>query len=278
MSIKTYLRRGISYVLHGQTEKRIISDLHIHYFSPAHKLEGKKIIVTGASRGLGYAMAKRFVDEGAQVLITGRNEESLKKVSEELHCFYQILDMNDVKQFEPFIIKAADQLHGLDILVNNAGISLHEKDYNYVTPESFDSQINTNLRGPFFLTQQFVQYLQNENKQGSVLFISSETGTTVDLRPYGWTKAAINSMVQGLAYRFRNEGIRINAICPGVTASDMTGYKADGNLYEAGIHNRIYLPEEIAETAVFILSETSKLLNGQILVCNEGRTINARWK
>lgn len=279
MSIKTYLKRGISYVIHGQPRvTQAYSQLNIHYLSPAQKLAGKRIIVTGGTRGLGYAMAKRFVGEGAQVLITGRNSELLKTVSETLHCFYQTLDMNDVEQFQSFILEAADKLHGLDCLVNNAGISLHEKDYNHVTPESFDAQINTNFRGPFFLTQQFVQYLHNEKQQGSVLFISSETGTTVDIRPYGWTKAAINSMVQGLAYRFKNEGIRINAICPGVTASDMTGYKADGNLYVTGINNRIYLPEEIAETAVFILSDVSKLLNGQILVCNEGRTINARWK
>jgi len=278
MSLKTYLRRGISYVLHGPIENKIISDLHIHYTSPSQRLDGKKIIITGGSRGLGNAMAKRFVAEGAQVLITGRNEETLKKVSEELNCQYQVLDINNIELFHSFITTASIKLSGLDILVNNAGISLHEKDYNYVTPESFDAQISTNLRGPFFLTQQFVQYLQNEKKHGNILFISSETGTTVDLRPYGWTKAAINSMIQGLAYRFKNEGIRVNAICPGVTASDMTGYKADGNLYATGINNRVYLPEEIAETAVFILSDASKLLNGQILVCNEGRTINARWK
>lgn len=278
MSIKTYLKRGFSYVLHGQKESKIVSDLHIHYSLPSQRLEGKRIIITGGGRGLGYAMAKRFVCEGAQVLISGRNEELLKKASCELHCFYQLLDMNDVGMFQSFILEAANKLHGLDILVNNAGISLHEEDFNYVTPDSFDAQINTNLRGPFFLTQQFIQYLYNEKISGSVLFISSETGTTVDIRPYGWTKAAVNSMVEGLAYRFKNEGIRVNAICPGVTASDMTGFKADGNLYAMGINKRIYLPEEIAETAVFILSDSSQLLNGQILVCNEGRTINARWK
>lgn len=278
MSIRTYIKRGLYYVLKGHTENKIISDVHIHYSSPSQRLHGKKIIITGGGRGLGYAMAKRFVSEGAQVLISGRNEELLKKASDELHCFYQVLDMNHVDQFLSFIQEAANRLDGLDILVNNAGISLHEKDYDFVTPESFDSQINTNLRGPFFLTQQFVQYLHNEKKNGSVLFISSETGTTVDLRPYGWTKAAINSITQGLAYRLKKDGIRVNAICPGVTASDMTGYKADGNLYAAGTDYRIYLPEEIAETAIFILSDTSKLLTGQILVCNEGKTINARWK
>ena len=81
MSLKTYLKRGISYVLHGPIENKIISDLHIHYTSPSQRLDGKKIIITGGSRGLGNAMAKRFVAEGAQVLITGRNEETLKNTS-----------------------------------------------------------------------------------------------------------------------------------------------------------------------------------------------------
>ena len=102
---------------------------------------------------------------------------------------------------------------------------------------------------------------------------------TVDDRPYGLTKAAMNSLVQGLAYRFVSEGYRINAIAPGVTASDMTGVKVDENLYCYNkVTNRYYLPEEVAEIACFLLSDISNALNGQILVCNEGKTINARWK
>ena len=101
---------------------------------------------------------------------------------------------------------------------------------------------------------------------------------TVDDRPYGLTKAALNSLVQGLAYRYIKYGIRMNAIAPGVTLSDMIGNKS-GNLYAPSqVTSRIYLPEEVAEIAAFLLSEESNLLNGQILVCNEGKTINARWK
>ena len=101
---------------------------------------------------------------------------------------------------------------------------------------------------------------------------------TVDERPYGLTKAALNSLVQGLAYRYVNKGYRINAVAPGVTISDMVGGDANGDLRYGNITHRYYLPEEVAEVASFLLSDASNCLNGQILVCNEGKTINARWK
>ena len=101
----------------------------------------------------------------------------------------------------------------------------------------------------------------------------------VDERPYGLTKAALNSIVQGLAYRYVNKGYRINAVATGVTVSDMVGAKADGDLTcDYNVTKRFYLPEEVAEVACFLLSDASNCLNGQILVCNEGKTINARWK
>ena len=86
-------------------------------------------------------------------------------------------------------------------------------------------------------------------------------------------------MVQGLAYLFKQEGIRVNAVAPGVTASDMTGFKVNGDLsageYAAG---RIYLPEEVAETACFLVSDASSCISGQIITCNNAQTVNARWK
>ena len=93
-------------------------------------------------------------------------------------------------------------LGGINCLVNNAGISLHEKTFFDVTPETFDAQINTNFKGAFFLTQEFVKIIQEKHNKATILFTSSETGDTMDFRPYGYTKAAVNSMVQGLAFLF----------------------------------------------------------------------------
>ena len=149
-----------------------------------------------------------------------------------------------------------------------------------ISDKQFDAQFDTNLKGSFFLTQAFIRKCSGRESEGvkNILFTSSETGVTVDERPYGLTKAAINSLVQGLAYRYVNDGYRINAVAPGVTISDMVGGDVNGNLRYGNITNRYYLPEEVAEVACFLLSDASNCLNGQILVCNEGKTINARWR
>ena len=101
----------------------------------------------------------------------------------------------------------------------------------------------------------------------------------MDFRPYGFTKAAVNSMVQGLAYLYAKNNIRVNAIAPGVTASDMTGFKTDDNLYtDYNRIGRIYLPEEVAEVASFLISDISNCVSGQIIACNNAQSVNARWK
>lgn len=279
MSIKSYITRGIKYVVHGVPVVNNITTARISYLSPNKRLKDKKILLTGGGRGVGLAMAKKFVSEGAAVLICGRNEETLEKSATDIGCKYLTLDITKVSDFNQFLEKADQMLQGANCLVNNAGISLHEKDFTQVTVESFDRQMETNIKGGFFLTQKFIQRLMDKNETGNILFISSETGDTVDERPYGWSKAAINSMVKGLAYKLAKDGFRVNAVAPGITASDMTGLKTEGNIYYSGnIVNRVYMPEEVAEVACFLLSDVSNMLNGQILVCNNGKTINARWK
>lgn len=254
---------------------------NITYNNPNQTLVGKKIIITGGGRGLGFAMAKKFKAEGAEVLIAGRNEKTLKESAEEIGCKYLVLDVQNVASFKTFINQPDELLCGVNCLVNNAGISLHEPTFLDVSEEKFDSQFDTNLKGAFFLTQSFVEKTQNRDSSitKNVLFISSETSMTVDERPYGLTKAAINSLIQGLAYRYINKGFRINGVAPGITVSDMTGHVGLDNIsLSCNMTGRFYLPEEVAEVASFMLSDSSNCLNGQILVCNEGRTINARWK
>lgn len=277
MSYKQYIKRGLKYILVGTPIQNISAN--ISYLQPDKRLSGRKIIITGGGKGLGAAMAAKFVSEGALVLISGRNEKILKEKAEQIGCQYLTLDVQKTDSLDKFIHDADRLLGGVDCLVNNAGISLHEPTFFDVTPETFDAQIATNLRGGFFLTQSFTKLLLREKRKGNVLFVSSETGETADIRPYGFTKAAINSMVQGLACLFVKDGIRVNAVAPGITASDMTGLKADGNLFlECNAANRVYLPEEVGETACFLLSNASGCISGQVIVCNNGRTINPRWK
>lgn len=270
------IKKIISFILHGAPR---LTYAKVTYLVPNNQLDGKKIIITGGGRGLGAAMAKKFVEEGASVLITGRNEDTLKKTSEEIGCSYLVLDMMSPEKFDKFISEAGSILGGLDVLVNNAGVSLHENSFFDVVPEGFDTQIDTNFKGGYFLTQVFIKKMIESGRAGNVLFISSETGETVDFRPYGFTKAAVNSMVQGLAYLYAKNNIRVNAIAPGVTASDMTGFKADSNLYtDYNRIGRIYLPEEVAEVAAFLISDISNCVSGQIIACNNAQSVNARWK
>ena len=274
--LKAKLKKFASFLLHGK-QRPVYA--RITCLEPSRKLKGKKIVVTGGGSGLGYAMAKRFVEEGAEVLITGRNIANLSKSASEVGCQYLQMDIQDVSAYDAFLEKADNLLGGINCLVNNAGISLHERTFFDVTEDSFRQQVDTNLIGTFFLTQHFAKYLLKKQAEGNILVISSETGITSDIRPYGYTKAALNSMVEGVAYMFAKQNIRINAIAPGITASKMTGRDPNGDISsKINMLGRVYLPEEVAEVAAFLLSDASSCLTGQILVCNNGKTINARVK
>lgn len=277
MSVKTYIYRVFRYIFKGVPNIKLTPT--ISYIDPSKKLEGKKIIITGGSSGIGAAMAQKFCKEGAEVLIVGRNEAKLSKVAEKTGCSYLSFDINRLSEISEFFETIEKRFGQFNTLVNNAGISLHESTFFDVTPETFDKQLTTNLEAPFFLAQEFINRLLSANEEGNILFISSETGDTVDFRPYGYTKAAINSVTKGLANLFKQQNIRINAISPGITASSMTGISANDNLYAGNYGSgRFYLPEEIAEVATFLISDASKCISGQVITCNNAQTVNPRWK
>lgn len=254
----------------------IIVKANISFLSPNKRLENKKILITGGSRGLGYAMAKKFISEGADVLITGRNIEKLQQVAEEIGCKYILFDSTDFDNIENFINEANSILGQIDVLVNNAGISLHEGNIRNVTKDSFDAQFDTNLKSVYFLSQKFLELYENNHQQnGSILFLSSERGVYVDDIPYGLIKASINSLTKGLSFLLRNCDIRINAVAPGITTTDMTGTTRD-NLYSGKYATgRYYLPEEVAEVACFLISDAAKCISGQIIGCDNGYNANS---
>ena len=252
---------------------------NIMLLEPNKRLIGKRVIITGGSRGLGFSMAKKFVAEGAKVLITGCNEQSLQSAAKEIGCMYICYDVTDFEHMDEFVSKADNMLGGANVLVNNAGISLHEGTIRNVHYEQFDRQVDVNLKGVYFLSQKFLAlYEKGQRNGGSILLLSSERGQHADDLPYGLIKAAINSLTQGLAKMLIRSNIRVNAVAPGITATNMTNRTID-NLYEENYSTgRCYLPEEVAEIACFLISDAAGCLSGQILVCNNGKSLNYRVK
>lgn len=270
------MKRAFKYILKGVPIKNVY--VNVGEISPSSRLAGKKIVITGGGRGIGLSIAQKCISEGAEVLISGRNLEILSTVSSELNCKMCQFDVTDFEHIPMFIEQCAKTLGGLDILVNNAGISLHEKNYKDVTIEGWDSQFDTNIKAPFFISKAFLEYCEKVNNDNAqLLFITSERGLYGDDIPYGLTKAAINSLTKGLSCRLIEKGIRVNAIAPGVTVSEMTGYSKTSNLLRnSTIGKRVFLAEEVAEICVFLLSDASKSISGEIIPCNQGNHLRHR--
>lgn len=145
--IKDYLKRGFLYVIKGQP--CVHTTANVVTITPSHLQDGRKIFISGGSKGIGFAMAKKFISEGAEVLIIGRSASSLSKVAEEIGCKYLAMDIANVNSIEKLYNEAERIMGGINCLVNNAGISLHEACFEEVTIDQYDSQFATNVRGVF---------------------------------------------------------------------------------------------------------------------------------
>lgn len=276
--LKRIIKRGLKYVLHGVPINYTI--VNLQQKSPTNHLKNRCVLITGGGRGLGFAVAKKCISEGSCVIITGRNEETLKNAAEELGemCYYIPLNVQNVSEIKKIFVKASNLIGGkkIDSLVSNAGVSLHEGDFRNVTEEGWDNQIDTNLKGNYFMVTEFIKYLETfEDKRGNILVVTSERSKRPDFIPYGLTKVASNSFIQAIAAKVIEEGIRLNGIAPGVTCSDMTGFSKDGNMYADWLPSkRIFMPEEVAEVANFLLSDFSSCISGEIIACDQGRYIS----
>lgn len=275
--MKDYLKRTLYWIMRGIPTKKIYAS--VYQLNANNRLKGKKVLITGGGRGLGYYIAKKLIADGAKVVIVGRNEETLKEAAKTLdNCPYIPFDIQTFSKFDELISKADELIGGgLNCLINNAGISLHEQSFEDVSLTDFDRQFNTNIKAPYFLTQSFLKYAsKHEIKDLNVVFVTSERGLYCDVLPYGLTKAAINSLTAGLARRYLLDGIRVNAIAPGVTASDMTRVDKTGDLYrERACGKRVLLPEEIAEVTSFVLSDESGCITGEVFPCNQGNHLRS---
>lgn len=274
MNLKT-LKRALRYIVKGVPTKYIT--VAIDQRISNQQLAGKNVLITGGSRGIGYYIAKQAIAEGANVLICGRNEESLKNAQNKLgyKCKTLTFDIANVSGMDSFLTEAFRLLEGrIDCLVNNAGISFHEGSFRKVTEEGFDAQFDVNFKGNYFMAKKYIEHLEaNKQNAANILFITSERGSFCTEIPYGLSKASIKSLVGSLSRNlYGKENIRVNALAPGVTASEMTGHTIDGDYSDANSPiGRIFHPAEIAEVACFLLSDNSTCISGETIHCDAGR-------
>lgn len=277
MKIVRYTKNLMKFILKGGIKRGGVTYTNISHINYGGILNGKTVLVTGGSSGIGYEIAKKCISEGANVIITGRDKTKLEKAQNELgkdKCKYIEFDMNSFDEYDKIIDKIFKLCDGkLDCLVNNAGMYIL-KEYSDCTIEDYDAIFNTNMKSIYFFTQKI---LSKFNSINNMLMISSETSLVGNDGPYGLAKATLNNYVKGLAKKLFDEGknIRVNALLPGSTISNISKYSRsfdkNNNIYDGGVlGKRILLPEEIAEVACFMLCDASNCINGQTIACNEG--------
>ena len=269
MSMKQYLYRLWQWLYKGIPVMKVNAGVTTLF--PSKQLLGRKILITGGSQGIGLQIAKRFVSEGAEVLIVGRDARKLQNAAQNIGCRYMAFDLTNIADLPNLIQEAVELLGGLDGLVNNAGICNIDNGYLNVTEQSYDEQFLLNVKSPFFLTQAFVRHCEaNKVQSASILFVTSERGLYPDDAPYGMTKAAIGNIVAGIARRFAVKGIHCNAIAPGVTADVAKKPELYDDAYLKGaVGKRYIMPQELAEVATFLMSNSSKCISGEIIPCNQ---------
>ncbi|MBO8155005.1 MAG: glucose 1-dehydrogenase [Bacillaceae bacterium] len=254
----------------------------MEHYLPSFHLKGKLAAVTGATRGIGKAIASAFAEAGADVLLISRTDSDLKEMKEELQQYgtniYTV--SGDVQHYDEIIEKIEQKKieSSIDIWVNNAGINIRSAAED-VTEEEWEQIISTNMKGAFFLTQYAARQMK-EKGYGKIINISSVAGH-VALRTgvvYAMTKAALIQMTKTLALEWGNHGIRINAIGPWYFPTTLTEKLLQDEEYVKDIVSRTPLRRigklpELAGTAVFLASEASDYITGQTIFVDGGMTI-----
>lgn len=274
--IKLYLSRAIRFVLKGEPQVFVRVDSVLQ----GRLMLGKNIIVTGASSGIGYEIAKKCLLEGGNVLCVARTEGKLIAVAEKLKVetgsdklHYLQWDIADIDVCASKCKEAIELLDfHIDCLVNSAGVT-SQVNVADCTSEQWDNIFNVNLKGLYFITSEFIKQFIKQGTGGNIVNIASQAGLNAQTRPYALTKAALIHFTLGLAKEYISHNIRVNAIAPGPTVSDMFAIDPNGNLHCNNRCKRAFRSEEVAETALFLLGNNSNCITGEVIACNGGNSI-----
>jgi NAD(P)-dependent dehydrogenase (short-subunit alcohol dehydrogenase family) len=246
------------------------------------RFEGKTIIVTGAGRGIGRAIAERFASEGADVLCVGRTREPLEETAALCGSAWVVTgDVSRSEDVDGVLAAALERWERIDVLVNNAGID-DETPFLDMSEEDWRAVIATNLTGVFLMSQRVARAMR-DSKGGVILHnISIDAlGGDGQFASYNASKAALLGLNRTMALELAQYGIRVNGVSPGFTHTDMTERAVGPKLmaylngsFERVPMRRLVKPAEIAAAFAFLASDDASAITGQNLVVDCGLTAN----
>ncbi len=250
---------------------------------PLFDLTGKKAFITGASRGIGQAIAVALAGAGADLALVARGEEGLAETAAQVtalgrKAFVIPADVTAQESVEAAVAGAIDHLGYLDIVVNNAGGSSFMVPFLDLRLSGWDKLMRLNLDSAMYVCHAVGAHLA-ERGSGSVINVASVAGVSAApfLSPYGAAKAGLISLTKSLAVEWAASGIRVNALCPGWTATELNRSlwedETAGPATVATVPmHRWARPDEMSGPAVFLASEASSYMTGQVLLIDGGQT------
>jgi len=246
-------------------------------------LKNKVALVTGGNQGIGKVVSRYLADAGADVVIFDLNDASAvaSSIAGEfgVRAKAYVCDVTDRARVEAAIAEAAMRMGTLDILFNNAGIVMHKAAID-LGPGEWESVLNVNLNGVFYVARAFAAYLVANGKGGSIVNTASMSGTIVNYpqeqASYNTSKAAVVHLTKSLAVEWAPKGIRVNCISPGYIATEMLQFiRQDWKDYWSSLipFRRLGTPEELAGAVIYLASGASAYTTGSDIVIDGGFTI-----